>query len=92
MAWQSRKLKRVCSSTLAAEALAAIEAVNHGFLFKEILSEICHCNDITIRVLTDNKSLFQTVPLLTVVEDKRLRIDIASLRESVQNKFKDTLS
>ena len=87
LSWQSKKLKRVCSSTLCAEALAAIEAVNYGFLFKEILSEVCKSSNVKIRVLTDNKALSQTVSLLTVVEDKRLRIDIAALRETIQNQF-----
>ena len=58
--------------------------MNNGFLFREVLNEIFPKDNISIRILTDNKSLVQTVSVLTVVEDKRLRIDIASLRETVQ--------
>ena len=85
LSWQSKKLKRVCTSTLSAETLACIDAVNYGFLFRELLIEIFRSTNVKIRVLTDNKALAQT--MLTVVDDKRLRIDIASLRETIQNDF-----
>ena len=91
ISWQSRKLKRVCTSTLSAEALAAIEALNASIFFRELLIEVLGVKNISLRALTDNKSLTDTIELLTVVEDKRLRIDIASLRESIQNDYVEGL-
>ena len=91
ISWQSRKLKRVCNSTLSAEALAVIEALNAGILFRHLLSEVCMLQSINLRVLTDSRSLTDTVSLLTIIEDKRLRIDIAALRESCQYDFVEGL-
>ena len=91
ISWQSRKLKRICSSTLSAEALAAIDALNAGILFRHLLIEVCKLSKIGLRIITDSKSLTDTVSLLTVIEDKRLRIDIASLRESIQSDFVEGL-
>lgn len=85
ISWQSRKLRRICNSTLSAEALAAIEAVNAGIFLRQLLIEVTNIKNISLRIITDNKSLTDTVSLLTVLEDKRLRIDIASLRESIQS-------
>lgn len=91
VSWQSRKLKRICTSTLCAEALAAIETVNSGYLMLKILQEIGLGQNISIRIITDNKSLAQSVSLLTVVDDKRLRVDIAYLREALKGDCFDGL-
>ena len=91
ISWQSRKLKRICNSTLSAEALAAIEAVNAGLFFRELLMEVLLVENMTLRVLTDNKSLTDTIALITVINDKRLRIDVASLRETIQLNFVEGL-
>ena len=39
-----------------------------------------------MKIITDNKSLVQAVNSVTPVEDKRLRIEIAMLQESLQKK------
>ena len=85
ISWQSRKLKRVCNSTLSAECLAAVDAVNAAFLFREMILEIVRKSKVRIRLITDNKSLMENASSITLLEDKRLRIEMAILRESLQN-------
>ena len=86
LSWQSRKVRRVCNSTLSAECLAAVDAVKAGVLLKRLISDMLCWGDVDMRIITDNKSLVQAVNSVTPVEDKRLRIEIAMLQESLQNK------
>ena len=55
--WESRKIRRVVKSTLAAETLAAADAIDNAYYIGEILSEILFKNkkDIPIDLYVDNK-------------------------------------
>ena len=79
--WQSKRIKRVVKSTLAAECLALEEAVDHAFYMKCILSEILNL-DVPMHCFTDNQSLCDNLHSSNnVKEDKRLIQDIALLKE-----------
>ena len=84
VSWQSRKLKRVCNSTLSAECLAAVDGLNAALLFCEMICEILKESNIKIRLITDNKSLMENASSITLLEDKRLRIEMAILCESLE--------
>ena len=81
ISWQSRKLRRVCKDTLTAECLAAVEALHAALFFKAVFDELIVKNNIKIRLLTDNKSLVQSVKSITSVDDKLLRVDMVILKE-----------
>ena len=83
--WESRKIRRVVKSTLAAETLAAANAIDNAYYLGEILSEILfkYEKDIPIELYVDNKSLHDNVFSVKNVAEKRLRIDIASIKELV---------
>ena len=83
--WESKKIRRVVKSTLAAETLAASDAIDNAYYLAEILSEILFRNDrdISIKLMVDNKSLFDNVYSVKNVNEKRLRIDIAVIKELV---------
>ena len=75
IAWQSKKLKRVVKSTLA-----AVEAVETGFLLTSILKELHNSqSSIDIECFTDNQSLFDTVHSTNSIIDERLRVGTAIL-------------
>ena len=82
--WQSRRLKRIVKSTIAAECLSLIEASEAAYLLKilleEILAENC-CIEVSCTI--DNQSLHDAVYSTKCVEDRRLRPDIALLREKL---------
>ena len=80
--WQSKKVRRVVRSTLAAECLAQLDAVDASFLIKSLLEEVISCNNgIPVESIIDNKSLCEALYSTKCIEDKRLRVDVATLRE-----------
>ena len=84
ISWCSHRLKRVARSTLCAETLAAVEALDGAYLLSAIGTEILG-RDLDINLYTDNKSLFDAINTTNVMLDKRMRVDIASLREMSEN-------
>ena len=83
--WESRKVKRVVRSTLAAETLAASDAVDNAFYLSKLLSELIFAGkkSIPIKVMVDNRSLRDNVYSVKNVSEKRLRFDIGSIKELV---------
>ena len=80
--WRSHRLKRVVSSTLAAECLAAVEASETCSLLQTVISEILDIKP-NINLLTDSKSLVDTAHSTTSVENKRLQIEVSVLRDTI---------
>ena len=84
--WQSKRIKRVVKSTLAAECLALEEAVDHAFYIKSMLSEIMNI-DIPLHCFVDCRSLVDNLHSSnTVKEEKRLVQDIALIKEMMERK------
>ena len=83
VSWQSKRLRRVARSTIAAETLAVMNACEAAFLLSKQIAEIIGSNDIPITLATDNESLANAIRSTTSVEEKRLRVDISALREMI---------
>ena len=87
--WQSRRLKRVTKSTLASETLALSEGIDHAYsiamLFGEMLNNDCN-KTIPIRCYVDNGDLVESVKSSKSVQDKRLRIEVASIKQMLERK------
>ena len=85
LSWQSKRLKRIARSSLAAESLAMSDGVDAAIYIGTMYNEIMYGNSesIPIEVVTDNKSLCDALQSRKVVTEKRLRIDIAALKESL---------
>ena len=82
MAWGSKRIKRVVKSTLAAEALAFSEGCDTAYLISQLTKEADLLgSDTTIHAYTDNKSLYDAVNTTNLISDKRLRVEISSIRE-----------
>ena len=76
--WQTRKLKRVVKSSLAAETMALLEGAEASFYIATILKQLVGpSSDIKVQCFTDNKSLEAALCSSKQVEDKRLRMDIS---------------
>ena len=71
VSWQSRKVRRICNSTLSSECLAAVEAVSSAVFIKQLIVEMKCWKSVDILVLCDNKSLIQSITSVSPVEDKR---------------------
>ena len=79
--WQSRKLRRVVKSTLSAETLALVECAEAASYISWIIRDIIKCHNLAVHCLVDNRSLVEALNSSHSVEDRRLRIDIALLKD-----------
>lgn len=84
ISWASSRSKRVTRSVLAAELFALSQGYDVGFAQRHTLSQILG-REVPMRLFTDSKTLFQSVTNLTSMAEKRLLIDIASLRDAYRN-------
>merc|ERR1712105_80772 len=74
----------VTKSPLASEALALREAANAGFFVSTLVQEIFGLPVLPeVNCFTDSESLTNTLETSTIVKDRRLRVDLARLREMV---------
>ncbi|MDA8583367.1 hypothetical protein N9L68_04020 [bacterium] len=96
MVWRSHRVKRVVRSTLTAETMAALEAVESGDLIRAHLADIhyglgynTHAQDVpAIRMIhvTDCKSLYDLLQKSgTIPSERRLLIDIEALRNDLDD-------
>ena len=84
IAWSSTKLKRVARSTIAAETLALSDGCDTSYFVASLAKEMIFTkqhNNINIEAFTDNRSLYETLHTTKSILDKRLRVEIAALRE-----------
>ena len=82
--WKSKKLDRVTKSPLASETMALAEAADNGFLIAKMTQEVFGLNVLPkVTCFTDNKSLYDNLQSSKIVQDSRLRVDIARIREMV---------
>ena len=84
ISWKSHKLKRVAKSAMAAETMAFLEAAEYATLLKCLVCEMYNIQQIPIVCVTDNKSLYQSSSSSSVIEDKRVYIDICAIREMIE--------
>lgn len=83
--WPSVKCKRVTRSVLAPELHVMALGFNASIAIKATLSKIPP-KSIPLIVCTDSKSLFECLVKLRTTQEKRLMIDIRSLRESYERR------
>ena len=90
ISWQSKIIRRVVRSSLAAETVA-MAAITHAALYISVLyNEIMHGKSrrtpLSIKGCTDNKSLSYALKSSKYVTDRRLWIDIGALKELIRDK------
>jgi hypothetical protein len=80
---ESRTIKRVCRSTSASEVLSAVEGYDATMWLLALWKEISG-QDLDALLVTDGESLQQKAVLTALLTEKRLRIDMALLREGLR--------
>lgn len=87
LSWNSTRIKRVVRSTLAAETLSLSEGCDTAFFLSNLIDEIFPTNThpfVTVEAITDNQSLHDIVRTTKQIQDKRLRVDVSSIREMAE--------
>ena len=83
--WSSVKCKRITRSVLASELYGMALGFDTGSSIKTTLSKILD-KSIPLAICTDSKSLFDCMVKLGTTREKRLMIDIISLRQSYERR------
>ena len=85
LGWTSNKVRRVVGSTVAAEALSLKMGLDHGYFLRAILADVLNVDMIKIPIIAyvDSNNLYEAVYSTKFVEDKKLRLDIAQIQESI---------
>ena len=83
LTWQSKKIRRVVKSTIAAEALALQEVANHCVVLRSFIEELTTVK-LPTKINCDNKSLVQSLHSTNTLTDKRLNMDIMVVQDMIQ--------
>ena len=85
LTWQSKKVRRVVKSTLAAETLSLLDAAEAGIYMANLIGEILNLNCLPlVKCYVDNKSLVDSLYSTKQVDDKHLRINLAVLGDMLE--------
>lgn len=87
ISWTSKKIRRVVRSTLAGETLAMADAADEGIFLATIYRELKFGksnNTVPVVCITDSKSLDEAIRSNKFVTEKRLRIEVSSIKEMLQ--------
>ena len=85
LCWKSNKIKRKVRSTLAAEALILESGIEHALFLRALLKEMLVVNcEFPIFAWTDSNNAFKAVYSTSPVDDHKLRLDIACLKENTR--------
>ena len=83
--WKSRKSRRVAKSTIEAEALSTGEVIEGIIYLNSLWEEVVKGRKLEAFVKTDSKTLMKAIKSSTGVSSKRLKIDIAAIREAIEH-------
>ena len=81
--WRSRSIKRIATSTLAGEALAVSDLIGDIIYTKAVLQEIFgdSVSNVPSHIFTDSKNLDKSISSFKMVDDRRLRTELAYIKE-----------
>ena len=88
ISWRSGKIQRVVKSTLAAEGLSLSDGLDEAVYVKRVLCELMGLmpdKNLPIIGVTDHEGLFKSIHSTKLVGDRRLRIDLAAVKESLDS-------
>ena len=82
--WKSKKLDRVTKSPLASETMALSEAADAGHFVAKMTAEVFSLKSApSVTCYTDSKSLVDNLQSSKIIQDMRIRVDVARIREMV---------
>lgn len=84
--WSSIKCKRITRSVLAAELYGIVHGFDIGVAIKLTLDMILSTT-VPLILCTDSKSLYECLVKLGTTQEKRLTVDLMSLRKSYERRL-----
>ena len=88
LSWNSKQIKRVVRSSLSAETLGMSECLDTvlfiSMIYKELLFGHAKRGELDITIVTDSKSVVDGLKSNKPVSEKRLRFDMNSIKEAIQ--------
>ena len=81
ISWHSRKLKRVVKSTTSAETMALLDGIEIGMLISKLINEMYGGLLLPVFARVDCKNLKDSLYSSKTIEDKRLKIDVCTVRD-----------
>ena len=88
LVWKSTKIQRVVSSTLDAETLALLAALEQAIVLKNQLFQILNFpkQAINIQAFVDNKDCVTAIHSSKQTQTSRIRVDLANIKSMLQDK------
>lgn len=89
LVWRANKIRRVVKSTIAAESLGCLEGIEEALYIRQILFQVLNITDahaVPIIVYVDHKGAVESMHSTKLVEDRRLRVDIASIKQYLERR------
>ena len=92
ISWTSKKSRRVCTSTIAAETMSLLDTVDACTVYVAVTHTVNELIDETLKtteIYTEKHVVDRSSSLVhstKAVEEKQLRVDIAAVRESIKHK------
>ena len=86
LTWRSAKVKRIVKSTIAAETLALLDGLESAYLLSKIIAEVIYHGEveaIPVVGITDNRNLADSAYSSSLIEDKRLLIEMNIIRQMI---------
>ena len=83
LSWASNKIKCIVKGTTAPEALSLVNDLEEAVYLQTIICNMfnIHAREIPIEAIIDNKNLHSIIYSTKLISEKRLRIDIATIKE-----------
>ena len=86
LTWKAGKARRVVKSTLGAEAMALTEGIEASVYLNSVISDVMCLKGQSLPaiLITDHKGLWESIYSTHLTDDRRLRIDLAAVKECIQ--------
>ena len=83
LSWASNKIKCIVKGTTAPEALSLVNDLEEAVYLQTIICNMfnIHAREIPIEAIIDNKNLHSVIYSTKLISEKRLGIDIATIKE-----------
>ena len=86
ISWRSQRVRHVARSTLAAECLAFADGSDAAAFVTKLALEFQLVNqNSSVVAITDSKSLYDAANTSTMYSDRRLRVEMAAIREAKES-------